>query len=144
MCVTSPTQLSSPVCLASQYFFSLFSFHSNVIDLFSFFHLVDCRFVTIWSLPLADQIFLLLLLLLHLLHSSSNNNHTHLIITRLSMIDGLTSGHHTYIDVCIHRSFCRSHFFTQSLSLTFLSSYFTSLLSQVICHQHSKYQVKKK
>lgn len=138
MHIMTPIQLWSPVCLASEYFYfcllsrSLFSllffYDQNVIDFSSFSLCVDCRFVTTCPLPLANQIFLLL----HLLHSSSNNNHTHLIITRLSMIDGFD--HWRIVDSWRYMYSSWDHFvvlirFIQSLSLNFRSLYFTSLLS---------------
>lgn len=101
--------------------------HSNVIDDFSFSFCcrVDYRFANMWSSPLAS----LLLLLLLFVCSFSSNHHLHLIITRLSLIDDLTSGLRMLIDTSKNRSSRRCRSFTQSLSSNFLSPYFTSLRS---------------
>ncbi len=88
--------------------------------LFFSFLSIDCRFTAMWPLPSVNQVFLLLL---HRLYSSSNNNHTHLILTRLSMIDGLTGGLHvhTYIYTSI-TLLVSSLSFTQLSPLEFLSN----------------------
>jgi hypothetical protein len=83
--------------LSLSHFTFLFKCHWFLLSCFFSFYLflfIDFRFTAIWPLPSADQLCLLLLLLLRLF---SNNNHTHLILTRLSMIDGLTSGFYKYI-----------------------------------------------
>ncbi len=99
--LTITIRFSLSLSLSLSLSFSLL-FYPNVIDFFSssLFLFINCRFTAMWPLPLADQVFLLLLLLL--LHSSSNNNHTHLILTRLSMIDGLTGGLHAHIYIYIY------------------------------------------